>query len=409
MKDGVILGIKIGLIALFIGLSIGLEPIYRDPLFTYSINFTKQWQEEKSLKNFFKIITSIGTEVIILPMIIVVFLWLPLNKSYGFISAVIYSVYFDNLMKAIYGNTRPYWKDPSIFTGCDGGYGNPSGHSFSSSAIYLSFWHIMTDYDFFKSGLLGISIRIGLLIFFLLLITCIMLSRVYLGFHGLNQILYGASLGFPLYYIIFNIFSIHKMSANEFFDKFRNFYYNVSFSIWFGLLMLASILTYGLISHDNSEWEKVLTQFCPDLPKYRKFNDDALYGMLTICGVVGMHTGLKILIHLTELKFPFQDEAINHWYKGEWKAQIYRALLTIVFISPVILTMVIPKTSSLGIIYVFKFAVPYFLSLFLIYGFNIYCCFLLKIGNPEVHEMGQAKLYSDIASQIEKALHLSEQ
>jgi membrane-associated phospholipid phosphatase len=399
MNDGTILGIKIGLITLFIVLSIGLEPVYRDPLFTYSMTWTKQWQEEKSLKSFFNFITAVGTEIILVPLIIFATLWLPLNKSFSFICAVIYSVFFDNILKVIYGNPRPYWKDPSLFLACDGGYGNPSGHSFSSSAIYLSFWHIITDYDFFASGILGICLRIGLLILFIILIVSIMLSRVYLGVHGLNQILYGASLGFSLYYIIFHIFSIQKMTSKNFLDKFRNFYYNLYFYIWYSLLLLVSLLTYGLISHDNSDWEKVLDKYCPDLKLYRKFNNDALYGMITITGLIGVHSGINLLIHLTDVKFPNQDEAINHWYKGDWKSQIFRVLLAIVFLSPLILTVVISKTASLGIIFFFKLALPYFLSLFLIYGFNIFCSFLLKIGNPEIHEFKENEVptkYTDL-------------
>lgn len=108
-------------------------------------------------------------------------------------------------MKILYGDPRPYWLDNSIFIVCDGGYGNPSGHAYASTASYLTLAHILTDYDFFKRKYFGIFLRIFVYLLFAGLIIAICLSRVYLGVHAINQILHGALLGFAMYFLFIHV------------------------------------------------------------------------------------------------------------------------------------------------------------------------------------------------------------
>ena len=47
-------------------------------------------------------------------------------------------------MKIIYGNSRPFIDNHNLFKGlCDGGFGNPSGHSLVSAFIYLTLFHYL--------------------------------------------------------------------------------------------------------------------------------------------------------------------------------------------------------------------------------------------------------------------------
>ena len=117
------------------------EIFYRDALFKYSISFEKDWQDNssESTKIFFKIITKVGGEYLMgLPVVLVV-CYGSLIKSSVFIAGLIFCLHFHSMMKIWYGSLRPFWEDPNLYQGiCDGGFGNPSGHSITSAYLYLT-------------------------------------------------------------------------------------------------------------------------------------------------------------------------------------------------------------------------------------------------------------------------------
>ena len=60
---------------------------------------------------------------------------------------LIFTGYVDHVGKILYRQERPLWINPeiNINTQHSCGYGNPSGHSLSSSCLYLSFWYVLSD------------------------------------------------------------------------------------------------------------------------------------------------------------------------------------------------------------------------------------------------------------------------
>jgi hypothetical protein len=54
------------------------------------------------------------------------------------------------------------------------------------------------------------------------------------------------------------------------------------------------------------------------------------------------------------------------------------------FILPLSLIFVIPKTSSLPIIYIFKTIIPYGSSCFLFTGLGIYLSIIYRFANPQI-------------------------
>ena len=69
-------------------------------------------------------------------------------ESFAFFSGAIKCIYLVNLLKIIYGNERPFWIERDLIKyNCDGGYGNPSGHSLMSSYIYLSYYYILSYFS----------------------------------------------------------------------------------------------------------------------------------------------------------------------------------------------------------------------------------------------------------------------
>ena len=361
-------------VGIYLCLAVGLEFLYRDPLFIDSLTWEKEWQSSgsKTLESFFKVLTNFGTEPVLIPLLIICFLFFSLQKSYCFTSVLVYSIFFDNLFKILYGNPRPFWVDTTLWKSCDGGFGNPSGHSFTSSSVYLSFWHLSTDYSFFKDTYYGIIIRVILLILVIALIIGIMLTRIFLGMHSVNQILYGASLGVALYYIVFHAFSLHKWSAEDFFGLFKTAYYKIIFSLWFAALIITAIVVWKFMENDTSLWVDALNSICPDIKEFRKFNNGGLYGMFVLFGLIGCHYGIMFLLRVIgDSFFGLNDELNNLNGSFTFLYNLIRILIMLIFTLPLILVLVIPSTSPLVIIYIFKVALPYFLTMFGLYGPSI--------------------------------------
>lgn len=200
--------------------SIGFEFLYRDHLFEKNLIWAEDMQSNwnESAKTFFDFITNLGTLPMFLPMFIIIYLWFPITKSYTFILNFAYSSFIMNMLKLIYSNPRPYWVKPSLMLSCSPGYGNPSGHAFDSLSVYLSIWHMITDLDFFKRHK---SMKYLLLVLILVLVGAIVLSRIYLGVHSVNQIIYGITLGFCAYFLVFNVLEVDKTEPKEFFLFFK--------------------------------------------------------------------------------------------------------------------------------------------------------------------------------------------
>jgi membrane-associated phospholipid phosphatase len=378
------INIKLLLASLYFILVIGIEPLYRNKLFDYSVEWEKNWQKDSnnSYLGFFKVITEFGSQGVFLPLIVVFFLWFPINKAYTFLTVCILSVYIDNVFKMIYGNPRPFWVDPTISLACDGGFGNPSGHSFSSSAVYLTVWHMITQFKILRRTL----IKIGLLILFLALAAAIVLSRLYLGVHGINQILYGSLLGTGTYYVIMNVLDIHDKTGKQFFDFIKSkTTIAVYLLIHITFLVLAFAL-YGLTDNNPAQWVDNLKLACPDLKLFRTFNYDGLFGCLTIFALIGAHWAITLLAYKTSSEYPDKEEPINKWNVGGLRQNLFKLLLTAIFAIPLIMNLVVPSEADIIIVYIFKIALPYVLTVIGFYFGCIYTCIRTRIANKEIYD-----------------------
>ena len=133
------------------------ESIYRNPLFEKSLTIQKEWQNNQtdSLGSFFHVITKFSTDVVYLQIILIVFIFMPINKAYTLVSTLAYSGYLSNFLKIIYASPRPFFIDPELFKECQGSYGNPSTQTLMATSFYLSLWHLITDYQIFTKNLIG--------------------------------------------------------------------------------------------------------------------------------------------------------------------------------------------------------------------------------------------------------------
>lgn len=108
--------------------------------------------------------------------------WL-LNKKQGttLLYLIAVSLLSNLLFKHLFAQPRPYWFDPALQLGTEPSYGLPSGHV---QAVSLSFFYLASQWR--RDWLWGLAFGfVGLM----------MLGRLYLGVHFLQDVWLGAVLG----------------------------------------------------------------------------------------------------------------------------------------------------------------------------------------------------------------------
>jgi membrane-associated phospholipid phosphatase len=86
-----------------------------------------------------------------------------------------------SLAKSFHHEARPFFVSDLTPTKCWFEYGNPSGHSVTSSALYLTMWNLLC-----RRYKVSIYMRVLSLVCTLLMIVAIAMSRVYNGVHTYN-------------------------------------------------------------------------------------------------------------------------------------------------------------------------------------------------------------------------------
>ena len=400
------------------------EFFFRKPLFDFSKSFEKDWQKisSSSTISFFKIITKVGGEYLMGAPIAFVLCFFQIIKSSFFIAGLIFVLHFHSLMKIWYGNKRPYWEDITLFKGiCDGGFGNPSGHSISSVYLYSTLYVYLIETKILEKKFI---IKCLLFIFFATFVILVILSRLILGIHSINQVIYGFALGLFTSLLVVKILKLHKMPI--LFYK-RLFKEKIIIFCISGILLILEILSIlSSISFnanfDYDHYDKILKILCQELPKYRKFNMDGLFGAFVVMALLGMYLGQVIFWYLIDnfykkkktkiqkmdsikssdyindienddyddkINNKILDDRIIHWNENRSfnNCSTNKILQIIVIIiiccSPLYLFIFISKDANMIVIFIFKFGIPFFLSLFLIFSIGFYYIIKIICGEKE--------------------------
>ena len=366
-----------------------IELFYRDYLFNESIKLQEKIQMNP--QNIFilkinKIISLFGAEIAAIFFAIFIFIFMPLNYSFLILQSIIYSAYFTNTLKMIYQSDRPYWKSNYLTFSCSNGYGNPSGHAFNSINMYLCLAHILVNYFKIKNFL-----RI---IIFMLCITIsilIIISRVILAAHSINQIIFGSCLGIGVYFILIHIIGYHEYSSIEFYQHIKKKLVKKIYYIFHIFLLILTVFIYLFTKNkDNSETNDNIYNGirCPLKREYKKYKNDGLFQALAITALIGAQFGIDILFILLKANNYMINYSIIEWNKNNKIRYTFLRLLVIIFSSiGVCFYIVIPEDINLFLIFVFKSAIPFFLGMAGIWGLGIFLCITLKIANKDIYKL----------------------
>ena len=145
------------------------------------------------MTNVVKILTSLGSALVIIILTIVLFIAIKNKKiAISVVINLIVITILNNLLKIIFLRPRPDVNNLIL----ESGYSFPSGHSATGMAFYGSLIYLIYKYVNNK------KIKIPLIIFLSLIIVAIGLSRIYLGVHYASDVLGGFLLAI-VYLIIF--------------------------------------------------------------------------------------------------------------------------------------------------------------------------------------------------------------
>ena len=390
--------IKFIILLLFVIASVVGELFYRQPLFDESIDFELKWRQNAwgFTKTSYNIITNLGGEYGLILYLIIIYFFFPLTKSFCFMIGVIACTYLDNIMKLWYHDPRPFWEESKLHSNCDGGFGNPSGHSFISTFTYLGVYKLLSQTKIVSKN---IWVEMTLFVFCVLMIIGIVLSRVILGMHSLDQVFYGCSLGLAVYFLLFHILYMQNMKVETFTKLFTSVQNLIIITAIFFISLLSLLLSYLLIDFTavTDKYKESLSTSCPqyfDDKQYRRFQNDGFFGGLTLFCLMGAYYGQYFLWYKMHSQYgENRDELINKWVynrEGVYKSgiNIFKVIgILIVCALPMAIYFLISST-NLAVIFIFKVSLPFFVTLFLLYGPGLYLMISLGLCNMKFFLIG---------------------
>ena len=363
-----------------------LDLIYRNSLFTYSLTYEQNLQNtfSKSEIQFYKIISNILGYVIIVLGFIFVFCYFPLNKSILLFITFIFGDYIEDLMKLIFSDPRPFWLNSILSQGsCEGSYGNPSGHSIKAFLFSLSLCYYICMLDRIKNNLKYKTIIYSIGLFSAGLVA---FSRIALGVHSIDQVLFGSLIGMWIFIVFAYVFKIYDMPLSYYLKFFREKKYINYFIIILSVLFIFPIIIYLLIDveSDFKKYDLVMSKKCPNKKQYTYYSHKNMAGSLIILLIFGIYLGQFLFWYIIKNNnYPTDDsliieESINNW--NNFLKEMYSSIGNItkiiglfgIALSPLIVAKLISGKSSLSNIFIFKYSIPYLLTGFLAFGPCLY-------------------------------------
>ena len=163
----------------------------REGLFHLGVNIIYRMQDVSGgLLNFIEnIFSMLGNPIIIYTIIGVQYFYVKQRiRTIVHLTYLMIGLYFMVVLKQAFQESRPFWFNTSINIlewFCPTDFGNPSGHSFIAFAMYEPFLS-----DFVGTG----KQRLYLFIWGFIAVL-VVISRMYLGAHSFDQVVYGSLIG----------------------------------------------------------------------------------------------------------------------------------------------------------------------------------------------------------------------
>ena len=299
------------------------------------------------------------------------------------LSISLISIYIGGILKIIYQNERPFFINSEIkVLNCEGGFGNPSNHSLLSTFFYLSLYEIYVK----KNKEINEKNKKLILFFTIFFIFSIVFSRMFLGVHTLNQILFGSLIGFFLYFFMFKIY---KFNQNVLFIiyNFKQIVFVIIFLIIFGFFNY-----YFFFNFDNKilyeKYNFMIEKNCPNFPIIKRLENESFYCIfilsVLIFAVFGIYYEYYYFFSANVskfIKYNFNNENENEiyllnnnnnnqWNKTNFNVSIKR-FFVILFVCIILLIpyFFISYDNNFFVVLVFKTLIPLYAIVFVLFSY----------------------------------------
>lgn len=298
------------------------EIFFRQPLFDTSVKFISSIHEsytnEKSaLYGFSKFLSFLPKEVLMALSLLIVYNFCNILKTFVLVLSLYLSIFIVCFLKIIYQSPRPVWVSDKIMNlSCEGGFGNPSGHSYSAFLFFLTIYEIsINQNNFFNrdDNLYKKSFRIFMFVFTVILAILVCLSRVVLGVHSINQIIYGSILGIITYIFIFYVFFEDLNKGDFLLDLIKNNFMVYNSAVVISITIISIFLTafYRNWEINGIYFVKAKT-ICPDLHDYKLLFNESILGFVAsfsyLAVVLGIYLEYKVIY----------EEKDNYWIRKQF-------------------------------------------------------------------------------------------
>ena len=389
---------------IFIFLLFTIEFFFREFLYSLSPSFIIFIQNNLSylfeLGNFFSFFGNEKGQFFIL---LFSYNFLPTYKTIIIVFSAGISVLIGGFLKLIYISPRPFMTNIDIIIfNCEGGWGNPSIHSILSTCLYLTIYKVIIIQNKNYSN----NEKKNYFLLTLLFIICICLSRLLLGVHSINQVIFGFCLGISLYYILFYIIELNSDDYNQFYYLIINLNKIVFYSV---LIMIIALLPYFFIKPDSKNiilWDKIIDMKCPGYSNYKKFEYEsfACIGLFTyvITSFIGCYIEFYYIFNSNisnwkrynfnldnenEINFLNNDNKNTLWNNTDISKSLKRLLLVAIVILILLMPyFLIPLNWSYTFILIFKMVLPVSIVTLIMFSYLKRICAKCDLTNESLFE-----------------------
>ncbi|CDW87431.1 pap2 superfamily phosphatase [Stylonychia lemnae] len=300
----------------------------------------------------------------------------PMERAYMqiFIQASIIGA--NNILKSIFAQPRPFFLSSQIKPlKCTLEHGDPSAHTMFAMAYYFHFTLcVINSFKIQRKAMVWSFYGV----FFCLIVS----SRVYNGYHTYNQIFSGIFWGLAFYYTVCDVFeeSIHNMVRNVRQKSLIQLLLNpVTYTFIVGYVIQILLLIYGLNYRPTpSSWLQNTIANCPNYGQRvdPNFSDFERYPVAIATIALLFGTAVE------QNYFPSRDYNI-HLTNGFLKHTARILINFLILFTSTIYMPFIPNDSSFTMIVLLKFAIPSFVSGFLVVSVPKYVFYKLGLIDLE--------------------------
>ena len=234
----------------------------------------------------------------------------------------------------------------------------------------------------------------------------VIISRVILGAHGINQVIFGFTLGIGIYFIEIYILSYHTYKPNNlvlifnklklFFMEYENFnrmvFYIKNTIIYMAIhiILLILLIMLHFILGNNQKIEYKIKKYifngerCKIKQEYLWLKNDGFFQGLCITAILGAYIGIILLIILLRKHNYIIDGNIIEFNKSSIKRWLIRLPILIISAIFILLYFLISGKSSLSIIFIFKSALSFFFTALGVYFIGIFLSIHLNLANEKI-------------------------